>query len=255
MKKRVFAAIIGILLLGACAAYIAATAFGVTDVTESLMRGWWAIFLIIPGILGLFSKGSRGGSLGLLLLGIGLYCNEQEWFGLLNPTPDLKWWQMALAILLFLCGFGFIRSAFGKKKKYVPGNISINGDTISIEAGHGKKKGASRFATYDKGNEHSAVFSNSNCSYSGKEFTGAELSGVFGTIELDLRGAIIPGDCTIEAAGVFGSVIIYDGGNANFEVQRNSIFGNVSVPNVAHDDSLPTITLIANSVFGDVEVK
>ena len=222
-----------------------------TDVTQSLLRGWWAIFLIIPGIMGLFSKGSRGGSLGILLLGIGLYCNAQQWFGLLDPAPDLKWWQMGLAILLFLCGFGFIKAAFGKKKKYIPSNLSIDGDTININTGRSKK----RFATYDKGAEHSAVFSNSNCSYSGKEFTGAELSGVFGTIELDLRGAIIPGDCTIEADSVFGSVIIYDGGNANFEVQRNSIFGHVSVPNVAHDDSLPTITLIANSVFGDVEVK
>ena len=111
MKKRVFSAILGILLLAGCAVYIAATAFGMTDIFSTTLRGWWAIFLIIPGIMGLFQKGSRMFSSGLILLGIGLFCNAQQWFGLLSPAPDISWWQMALAIIMLLCGVGFTYDA------------------------------------------------------------------------------------------------------------------------------------------------
>lgn len=249
MKKRVFSAIIGLLLLAGCAVYIAVTAFGVTDIFSTTLRGWWAIFLIIPGILGLFQKGSRMGSAGLLLLGIGLFCNAQEWFGLFDPTPDIKWWQMALAIIMLLAGLGFIRLAFVKKKNYIPGHVSIDGDTINISTEGGKIRKSSCT------DEHSSVFSDQTVSYSGREFKGIEISGVFGNAVLDLRGAIINEDCTVEANSIFGSVEIYTSDDANFKVVKNSVFGTVSDAPDVIDASLPTVTVVCNSIFGSVEFK
>ncbi len=249
MKKRVFAAIIGILLLAGCAIYVAVTAFGVTDLFSTTLRGWWAIFLIIPGILGMFQKGSRMGAAGLILLGAGLFCNAQEWFGLFDPTPDIKWWQMAIAIIMLLAGLGFFRLAFGKKKKYIPGHVSIDGDKISISTENGSVRKASG------ADEHSSVFSDQTVSYSGREFRGIEISGVFGSAVLDLRGAVIPEDCAVEANSVFGSVVIYPSEDANYKVLKNSVFGTVADAPEAKDPSLPTVTVVGNSVFGSVEFK
>ncbi len=251
IKKKLFGIIMGLLCIGGCACYIAYSAFGQTDLFSTTLKGWWTLFLIIPGLLGMFTKGTRLFSFGLTLLGAALFCRERDWFGLFEAS--IKWWELALAILLLLIGLRIIGSALGIcKHEHPAAYVTDNAGGFGCATDSTGAKCSSGAA---KGGEVNAIFSQQSYNYNGREFTGVELNGIFGTVELDLRNAIIPSDCVIEANGVFGGVIIYAGENANYRIIKNTVFGNVSDQPAAVHDALPTVTITANAIFGNVEVK
>ena len=210
------------------------------------MQGWWTLFLIIPGFLGLFHRGSRLSSFGLMLFG-GMMLVRENAEGWLAAYPDvaarvadIKWWTLALAVVLLLIALAVLGSIFGIRR-----HVSVNVNTNTGKSSTVKKNGK----------EYSAVFSEVKKSYDGELFTGAEVSGIFSTAELDLTGAIIESNCEIEANAVFGSVVIRTAPDVNVEVNGSQVFGSVSNVDRAHIAGAYTIKVNANAVFGGVEVK
>ena len=92
--------------------------------------------------------------------------------------------------------------------------------------------------------------------FDGEQFSGAELTAVFGGVKCDLRQAIIEKDCAVNATSVFGGIDILVPDNVNVKVNSNSIFGGVSEKN--HRTAVQgavTIYINATCMFGGVEIK
>lgn len=236
VKKRIITAIIGLLFLAGCAWFIT-DAMGIEFVQ---INSAWSIILIAIGFVNLFSGSGILFNAGLMLLGGGILVRDNGWLGgILEPVTV---WQMIVAILLLIVGLSIIGSALGIGKNRWKKHVNTHKGHVHRSSG--------------SGTDGSAIFGEQNFDYSGQEFRGIDLNGIFGSVTLDLREAIILEDCTIEANSVFGSVEIITGSNANYEVAGTGIFGSVE------DDTrrqivegLPTVRVNASSVFGSVEVR
>lgn len=226
----VSAVLIALLCIGAAAALVARIFFNFD--LNIFFDGWWTLFIIIPSFLGLFKHGSRIPSIGGLIFGGALLCYEQKLF-----PAELGFWKAVL--------FSFIVSVLITTALSIIRGIFFHGSSVKAEAGctHKGKNGAD------------SVFGNRRIDYTGVEFTGAEYNGVFGEITIDLRNAVIPHDCTIEADAVFGTVIIYASPNARFITAGDQVFGSVENHSAASTDAVPVVTVEANSVFGKVEIR
>ncbi|MBE6759716.1 MAG: hypothetical protein E7554_06455 [Ruminococcaceae bacterium] len=231
MRKRISTIIIGLLVLAGCAWFVL-DAMG-CDIIQ--LESAWTLILIAIGFVGLFSPGGILFNLGLMLLGGGILARDNNWLG--GALSQVKVWQMIVALLLAIIGLSIIGSALGIRKKHKK--------HINCEA-----------KICSDGGECSVMFGEESFVYTGQEFRGIELSGIFGSAHLDLRDAIIPEDCTIEANSVFGSIEIITDSNANYKVEGSGVFGSVndstSRPFI---EGVPTVTIEASSVFGSVEVK
>lgn len=247
MKGKIIAVITAILLLAGGALYAASEVFGL-DISGYLV-GWWTIFLIIPGIVGLIcNKYTRLPSLGLLLLGIALLAREQVW---LPQLAEVSFWQLFLPIFLVIAGLSVFKGVFSKRHGV---NITYNssfGDSKTSE-GDGVTIDLSDIRHSDA---NSASFTSHKEDYSGRVFDGANISCAFGLYELDLREAIIEHDCKIKADAAFGRLVIYRSPNANFVCSGEQVFGAVTAHNSAVNNELPTVTVVADAAFGSIEIK
>lgn len=233
IRKRVITAIIGLLILAGCAWFLM-DAMGLELVN---IESAWTFILIAIGFVNLFSGSGILGSIGLMLLGGGILARDNGWLG--GILEQVSVWQMIIAILLMIIGLSVLGSALGIRTRK-----------------HRHKHVHSKSCTKGGSGEASVIFGEQCYDYSGQEFSGIELNGIFGSAQLDLRGAIITGDCTIEASSVFGSVEILTDSNANYKVEGTGVFGAVN-DNTNHQyiEGLPTVTIEASSVFGSVEVR
>jgi|GEM_PF-1632879 len=234
-KKRIITAIIGLLILAGCAWFVM-DAMGLELVQISSA---WTFILIAIGFVSLFSGSGILGSIGLMLLGGGILVRDNGWLnGILAPVSV---WQMIAAIIMLIIGLSVLGSALGIRTR---------------KHRHQHHHAHTKACKGDCSGEASAVFCEQCFDYAGQEFSGIEVSGVFGSVQLDLRGAIITSDCTIEANGVFGSAEIITDSNANYVVVGNGVFGSVNDHSSRqHIDGLPTVTIEANPVFGSVEIR
>ena len=246
VKSRVLAFIIGLLFLAGCAAFVSAVVFDQTTLLNQLLKSWWTLFLIIPGFMGLFQRGARLGSFGLLLVGIGLLVRSQGWFGgLLDNTA---WWHIVVAVLLLIVGLSIIGGALGIGRRH-RANYAVHAQRA---AHHGTD------LPVNSGGDHvEASFSEENVSYNGREFNGGKMTASFGSLNLDLGGAIISQDCNLTLDCAFGSITLTAPADVNFTITRNSVFGTVNVNrDINHRiEGAYTVNIVANAVFGSIEIN
>ncbi|MBQ6796885.1 MAG: hypothetical protein IJP10_02610 [Clostridia bacterium] len=226
MGKKISAVLTGLLLIAAAVLFVLNSA----GVISFSIGTFWPVILVAAGLPGLFEKGGRIFSLGLIAAGGLLLVRNLG----VEPFAGLEVWKgIILPVLLCIAGISIIASVFRFGKV---------GESKS-EIGSSDTK------------ELSVVFGEKKVDYSGVEFSGIEVSCVFGSAELDLRNAIIPADCRIDASSVFGSLEIITGNNAKYTVTGSQVFGSVESKNCASGGDLPTVTVSGSAVFGAVEVK
>jgi len=245
--------LIAAVLLGLCAVAV----YGVVTGQNLLqnIHGWWTWLFIIPGLFGLFHRGTRMTSFGLMLFG-GIMLLRENAGSWLSAYPEIaervggiSWQLTAVVVVVFLIALTILGNVFGIRRKYTP-NVTVNSDgAITFETG---KKSSCEKKTGTS--ESSAVFSRQDKSYAGQNFSGTELNAVFADYSLDLSDAIIEGNCTVEVNAIFGTVRIKTGSNANYVVNESRVFGSVSNATKTEVIGLPTVTVNANSVFGTVEI-
>ncbi len=237
VRKRIITAIIGLLFLAGCAWFLA-DAMGL-DFMQ--FESSWTFILIAAGFVGLFSGDGILFNIGLMLLGAGILVRDNNWLG--GALSSVTVWQMIVAILLLIVGLSVLGAALGIKRRKIRKHV------------HAACSGSKTSGSCSSG-ENTAVFGEQTYDYSGQEFRGVELNGIFGSVTLDLRDAIILEDCTIEANSVFGSVEILTGSNANYEVGGTGVFGTVNdTIRRERNSELPTVTIQGSAVFGSVEVR
>lgn len=226
--KKITKILWGIALI-AVGAIFALNAFGITDI-EIFFDGWWTLFIIVPCFVGLFSEREKTGNLIGLAIGVFLLlcCQNVLSFGML--------WKLAVPAIIVIIGLKLIFGAvFGDKANKMIVEARQNGGNV--------KSGC-------------ATFSGQDLNFAGEEFTGAELTAVFGGVKCDLRGAVIEKDCAITATSIFGGIDIFVPYNVNVKINSNSIFGGVSEKNHRPaDPNQVTLYINATCVFGGVDIK
>lgn len=208
---------------------IGGNALGITHI-NIFFDGWWTFFIIIPCFIGLIKDNEKTGSLIGLLIGIALFLACQN---ILNF--DLIW-KLILPTILVVIGLSIIfKDALGGKvsKEIKKLNENRNGE-----------------------NSYCATFAGQNINFDGVNFTGADLTAVFGGVKCDLRNAIINSDVVVNASSTFGGIEIYVPSNVNIKIKSTPIFGGVSnkANTIANEDS-HTIYVNGTAVFGGVEIK
>ena len=218
----------GIALI-AVGSIFALKAFGVTNV-EIFFDGWWTLFIIVPCLVGIFSEREKTGNIIGLLIGVFLLLCCQ------NVLSFDMFWKLAIPAIIVIIGLKMIFGAiFGDKAIKMLETSRKNGDSIKVGC---------------------ATFSGQNLNFDGEQFSGAELTAVFGGVKCDLRQAIIEKDCAVNATSAFGGIDILVPDNINVKVNSNSIFGGVSEKN--HRTAVQgavTIYINATCMFGGVEIK
>ena len=200
---------------------------------EFSTKGWWALFVIVPCVFGLF--GDNNDKVGPCIgIGIGVLL-------LLAARDVITWnmmWQIALALMII--GFGLqillFKSCVCKKEVCDLKTISRDGKDIrKVETSFGKQ----------------------SLSFAGEKFEGADVTTSFGALVLDLNGADIVGDAFINLNVGFSGVTIIVPEGLTVKIAVTSGFGGVSDNRRTKVDTgtSPTLFITGKVGFGGVEIK
>lgn len=208
---------------------IGGNALEIIDV-NIFFAGWWTLFIIIPCFIGLFKENEKTGNVIGLVIGIALLlgCQEVIAFDLI--------WKLAFPTILIIIGLSIVfKDTFSRK--------------VTTEINKLNKKNNNE-------SSYCATFSSKKEKINNEQFNGADLTAVFGAVELDLRNAIIDKDVVINASGIFGGIEIYVPSNVKVIAKSTSIFGGVdNKANTNKNDANHTIYLNATALFGGIEIK
>lgn len=204
----------------------ALNALGITDI-NIFFTGWWTLFIIIPCTVGLFTEKGKFGNLLGIAFGV---------FLLLCARDILEFemlWKLFLPVLVICVGLKMLFSGLFGKKKAAPVEVEVH---------------------IGSGGANTAVFSGSEINYAGQEFTGTELTAIFGGIECDLRQAIIEKDCRINVTSVFGGIDLYMPDNVNVKTNVTGIFGGAD-SRIPARPGAPTVHIEGACIFGGTDIK
>ena len=230
MKHKMFSLIVGCLAVFVGAGY-GLQALGYIEHFTVFFDGWWTVFIIVPAIVSFFQRGSnKMFSLALLLLGAGLLVWRQNWL-------DVSVTKLILPVIIILFGISIIVGAFSKKSDHV-----TQCDVIFTDDGSLPK--------------YETAFGSVNPNYNGQKFEGCRLDVAFGSAVLDLRQAIIEGDCTVEAEVAFSGVELLLPAGCRIDLKSKTAFGGVENKYLSSDDpAAHTVHIDADVNFGGLEIK
>ena len=197
---------------------------------EFSTKGWWALFIIIPCLFGLFADKDKVGP--CIGIGIGVL--------LLLAARDIITWQMMwqLGLALVVVGFGVQLLLFKSCNHHGVcelKTISRDGKDIRrIEASFGKQE----------------------LSFAGEKFEGADVQASFGGLVLDLHGAEIADQAFIDLNVGFSGVTIVVPETLAVKISVSSGFGGVS-DNRRNKigDGTPLLIITGKVGFGGVEIR
>lgn len=222
MGKRAANAIIALIIV-ALGVWVILAATGVAQLR--LFNGWWSLFIIVPAVISMIKGGINGGNIMVFGIGIVLLLNANGLLGQVNL------WLLLAGVVIVSIGLGML-----------------------LFRGNRNRRCAATVAGDQK--EYTALFSGSAVDFEGEAFTGVRGVAIFGGLELDLRGARIEADATVEAEAIFGGMNIFVPHNVNVKVTSNAILGGVdSSVDKSQMEGRPTVYVDATAVFGGVDVR
>lgn len=255
MKKMPTGLIIGLLFLVVGVLY-ALTALDVFEFTI-FFPGFWTLFIIIPCFYGLFQPGKdKTGYIIGLFIGICFLINAQDF------SFHISFWPMIVAIICVVIG---IKLIFPDRKNHDHVNVNINydqqtGDKVVDVDVQGEKRSGNSFAHDSHGCLNAtAVFGGKEILLDSEVFHGANLTSIFGGIDLDLRGAVIEEDVRINVSVAFGGIDLYVPNYVRVVTDGcTPILGGVDVkrPKTQYPDAnTPTLYLVGTCIFGGIDIK
>lgn len=295
MKKTNYVGIVlGLLFLAIGLGYLLEV-IGVFENFTIFFSGWWTLFIIVPCFCGLISRGG-GEKIGYLIglaIGVFLLLVKQDVL-----DGGKAWGLLiAAAFVLFGLGCllpknnrlfhsnrreddntdRFDRHQNRYSEHSAAGNstgngVIIEGDAIEKDnSTDGEQNRYSEQETTGQSNTQqtgstnsedfvvcSAVFSGRDIHVDNSNFTGADLSALFGGIDINLKNAIIKQNVTIDVRAVFGGIDILIPPNVRVVVDVTPILGGVDngarTP-LGADESTPTVFVKGTCMFGGVEIK
>lgn len=189
--------------------------------------GWWTLFIIVPCFIDLFKDEDKSGDIIGLIVGISLLLAS-------NDFIDFEIiFKLAVPFFLVVIGLSFIFK-----------------DTINSRVKKEIKK-----LNRNNEDEYCATFGEQNIDLTNEKFKGCNLTAVFGSVNCDLREAIIKEDSVINVSAIFGGVTIYVPADVKVKITSIPIFGGVSNKNKTNKDVKNTIYINATCLFGGVDIK
>ena len=222
-KKKIIWGIVWI----AIGIFVALNWFDVINV-DIFFDGWWTLFIIVPGVIGLITEKDKVGNLVVIGIGVMFLLWQQDVFSF-----DMMW-KIALPVLIVLGGVKMLVGGFK----------------------HSGEKDEPVFSTDGKTKTYTAVFGGCDANLSAERVENLKCVAVFGGVECDLRSAIIEGDCKLQCVAVFGGVDILVPANVNVKIHSTAFFGGVD--NEEHQNlagNTATLHVYTTTVFGGVEIK
>ena len=287
MKKNNSAGIIlGLIFLIIGGGYLAEV-FGLIDNFTIFFDGWWTLFIIVPCFCGLFKPdGAKVGTLIGIAIGLFLLLMAQD------VLSGEKLWALLIAAICVLIGVNLIfpkkagkitetgtsedrfdraqESGMGRNDTVMPEYVTdaeIVEEPVYRESNDGFYTSGESFGNSGPTCENvgdtdkivcSAVFSGRDIRVDNSRFNGADLSALFGGIDLNLKNAVIQRNVTVEVKAVFGGIDILMPSNVRVVVDVTPILGSVEngtrTP-LGADENTPTVFIRGTCLFGGVEVK
>lgn len=230
MKNKACSVIIGLIIVAIGVGY-GMQALGYIEHFSIFIKGWWTIFIIVPGLVMLFTRGSNKFiSLCIVTLGVALFLHQQDILG------NVK--HLVLPALIIIFGLSVILNAFfgGRRKKnhtFIP-DIPEDGSIPVFESS----------------------FSEVRPDYDGKVFEGCSMDVTFGSGTLDLRNAIIDKEVTISINTAFSGIKIKLPQGCRVDLQTSASFGGVENKYVSSDaPDAPLVHIFVAVSFGGVDIK
>ena len=217
--KKTFKFVLGALLIAAGVIY-ALSELGICDIHVSC-DGWWAFFIIIPCLEGVFCGNDKIRSLIGAAFGVALLLAAQDVieFALI--------WKLMIPAIIILIGIKMIvRDARPKAETKT-----------------------------DKGGM--AAFCEKEVDYDGEELTLGKIGAVFGGTKCNLTDARITDGAQIDVLCIFGGADIIVPSHVNVKVNTFCLFGGVSDKRVIKEPQEKTVTLNINGfcLFGGADIK
>lgn len=227
MRSKAVAIVSGVALIGV-GVILSGNTLGWWDV-DVFFAGWWTLFLIVPGLVSLFSQGPDIGNVILLGVGVLLLADAQELLG------DVSVWAIIGPLIVIGTGVALLWKAMATPR--LPADAE------------GRQ--------LNPGNKVTALFSGSTAVYKGLPFTGATTLAVFGGVELDLRGSIIESDVVVDATSLFGGTDIIVSPGTKVELTSVGVFsGSDSDAEPPQPGATgPIIHVRSTAIFGGLDVK
>lgn len=208
---------------------IGLNALGITDI-NIFFRGWWTLFIIVPSFIGLIKDDNKIWSIIFLVIGVVLLLCAQ------NILSFAIIGKLIFPFILVMIGLSIIFKD-GISKKVSDKVRTLNSNKDGFE-------------------EYCATFGEQKANFSGEEFKSANLDAIFGSVELNLKSAVIKSDQVINANAIFGGVEIIVPDNVNIKVKSTPIFGGTSNKvDTKYNENLPTLYINSFAMFGGVDIK
>ena len=206
---------------------IAVNTLGIAQI-DIFFDGWWTLFIIVPCLINFIKGPTRMSNFIGLVIGIALLLCAQ---GVVTFSNIRK---LIIPFIFVMIGLGFIFKDFFNSK--------IN-EKIKLLNKSGLK-------------EYVATFGENKVDMSNEIFDGADLTAVFGGVELNLINSQIKDEQIVNATAIFGGITIKVPQNVNVKVKSTAIFGGVD-NKMKNDktDNIPTIYVNAFCMFGGVDIK
>ena len=285
-KNNTVGIVLGLLFLVIGVGYLAEV-MGFIENFTIFFDGWWTLFIIVPCFCGLFRKDdTKVGYLVGLAIGLFLLLMAQD------VIDGEKLWALLLATVCVLIGVNLL---FPKKLSKDSGDAGTTDrfDRVEKDASHTAKASDIEYVTdaevvedavyrvvREEGgssaeNSHenrqtyesagsmdkivcSAVFSGRDIRVDNSYFNGADLSALFGGIDLNLKNALIDKNVTINVQAIFGGIDILMPSNVRVVVDVTPILGGVDngtrMP-LGADENTPTVFIRGTCLFGGLDVK
>ena len=197
---------------------------------EIFFDGWWAFIIIIPSLISLVTQRDKTGSMIGLVVGIFLFLVARDIISLQMLG------KLIVPVLMVVVGICLIfKDAFNRNAKEAIRRINARGLARQ---------------------RNTSLFSTQKVAYSGEGFFGAELYGIFGSLNCDMAGAVLNEDIVVNAYSLFGSVDISVPENVNVEICATPVFGGVANKTKRpFTPGLPTVFITGGAVFGKIDIK
>ncbi len=192
--------------------------------------GWWTLIIIIPSLISLITEKDKTGSLIGLIVGVVLFLASRD------IITFATLWKLLIPVIIVIIGLGLIfKDVFNKRAREAVRQLNSMNRPVK---------------------QCAATFSGQKCAFSGEDFLGAELTAVFGSVECDLRGALIAADTVVNVSCIFGGITVLVPENVNIEICTTPIFGGVS-DKARHPavQGRPTLFINGSCIFGGVDIR
>ncbi len=200
---------------------------------DLIFDGWWTLFIIVPSLYALFT--SRNKMLPCLGLGIGVL--------LLLAAQGIIPYHMVgrffLAVLTIVVGLFLL---LGKRKSVSEvadlSHISRDGKDIKqITASFGEQK----------------------LNFDNQVFQGADINAGFGSVQLDLRHAVIGVDAVVNIDCCFSGISILCPEDLNVQISTKNVLGGTSdkrvrIINANNTNNATTLYITGNVVLSGVDI-